>query len=85
MTDPRLHGHALVALGLTAMFLATSPQQPEPQEPAPAPAFLPIQPFDEQLVALQADIPDGDADATTTTTATTTTAPPDPASGLFAA
>ena len=75
MTDPRLQGHALVALGLTAMLAATPPEPAEWRASAPAPAFVAIQPFDEQLVAVPMDIPD----------TTTTAAPPDPSSGLFAA
>ena len=81
MTDPHLHGHALIALGLTAMLAATPPELPELQRPAPAPAFVAIQPFDEQLVALPTD----EADTGTSAAAATTAAPPDPASGLFAA
>lgn len=70
MTDPRLLGHALVALGLAAVLAGVPP------EPAATPAFVPLQPFDEQFVALPTD----DADSTATTAA-----PPDPASGLFEA
>lgn len=75
MTDPHLHGHALIALALTAMLAATPPEPPELRTAVPAPAFVAIQPFDEQLVAVPMDIQD----------ATTTAAPPDPSSGLFAA
>lgn len=77
MTNPRQHGHALIALALMAM-LAAAP--PDPSEPAPAPpAFVAIQPFDEQLVAMPTDLLDADNDATNSA------APPDPSSGLFAA
>ena len=75
MLDPHLFGHAVIALGLTAVLAATPPEPALPTQATPG--FVALLPFDEQFVALPPGEPDADASSST--------APPDPASGLFEA